>query len=68
MLYVLCRQDLSYVTRWSTTTGLQPNAVNRLLFKIEGPGIIAGVANADMKDTDSYVGNTHKPGTDVLWL
>jgi beta-galactosidase len=55
-------QDLSYVTIEITDKDgiLRPNAVNRLLFKIEGPGIIAGVANADMKDTDSYVGNTHK--------
>ena len=29
-------------------------------FKIEGPGIIAGVANADMKETDPYVGDAHK--------
>jgi beta-galactosidase len=55
-------QDLSYVTIEITDKDgvLQPNAANRLFFKIEGPGIIAGVANADMKDTDSYVGNTHK--------
>jgi beta-galactosidase len=55
-------QDLSFVTIEVTDKEgiLQPNAVNRLHFKIEGAGIIAGVANADMKDTDSYVGNTHK--------
>lgn len=55
-------QDLSYVTIELTDKNgvLQPNAVNRLLLKIEGPGVIAGVANADVKDTDSYVGNTHK--------
>jgi beta-galactosidase len=55
-------QDLSYVTIQLTDKKgvLQPNAVNRLLFEIEGPGVIAGIANADMKDTDSYVGNTHK--------
>jgi len=55
-------QDLSYVTIEITDKDgtLQPNAANRLLFKIEGPGSIAGVANADMKDTDPYVGNTHK--------
>ncbi|SDP29218.1 beta-galactosidase [Mucilaginibacter sp. OK268] len=55
-------QDLSYITvELIDKNGvLQPNAVNLLLFKIEGPGVIAGVANADMKDTDSYVGNTHK--------
>ncbi|MBB6130662.1 glycoside hydrolase family 2 TIM barrel-domain containing protein [Mucilaginibacter lappiensis] len=55
-------QDLSYVTIEITDKNgsLQPNAVNRLQLKIEGPGIIAGVANADMKDTDPYVGDTHK--------
>jgi beta-galactosidase len=55
-------QDLSYVTiELTDANGIpQPNAVNCLQLKIEGPGIIAGVANADMKDTDSYVGNTHK--------
>ncbi|MEO6524276.1 MAG: glycoside hydrolase family 2 TIM barrel-domain containing protein [Mucilaginibacter sp.] len=54
-------QDLSYVTIEITDKNsiLQPNATNRLNFKIEGPGTIAGVANADMKDTDPYVGNTH---------
>jgi beta-galactosidase len=55
-------QDLSYVAIQITDKDgvLQPNAANSLLFKIDGPGIIAGVANADMKDTDPYVGNTHK--------
>ncbi|BAU54055.1 glycoside hydrolase family 2 TIM barrel-domain containing protein [Mucilaginibacter gotjawali] len=55
-------QDLSFVTIEITDKDgiLQPNAVNLLHFKIEGPGTIAGVANADMKDTDSYTGNTRK--------
>ena len=55
-------QDLSYVTIEMTDKDdiFQPNAVNRLHFYIDGPGTIAGVANADMKDTDPYVGNTHK--------
>jgi beta-galactosidase len=55
-------QDLSYVAIEITDKDgvLQPNTVNRLQLKIDGPGIIAGVANADMKDTDPYVGNTHK--------
>jgi len=53
-------QDLSYVTIEITDSDgiFQPNAANRLHFKIEGPGTIAGVANADMKDTDPYIGNT----------
>ena len=48
-------QDLSYITINITDNHgiFQPNASNRLIFKIEGPGTIAGVANADMKDTDS---------------
>jgi beta-galactosidase len=55
-------QDLSYVTIAITDRDgtFQPNATNQLNFKIEGPGTIAGVANADMKDTDSYVGHTRK--------
>ena len=55
-------QDLSYVTIELTDKDgiFQPNAANRLHFNIDGPGIIAGVANADMKDTDPYVGNTHR--------
>ncbi|MDO3628834.1 glycoside hydrolase family 2 TIM barrel-domain containing protein [Mucilaginibacter sp. BT774] len=55
-------QDLSYVTIEITDNDgiFQPNAANRLHFNIDGPGTIAGVANADMKDTDPYTGNTHK--------
>jgi beta-galactosidase len=55
-------QDLSYVTIEITDKDgvFQPNAANRLHFKIEGPGIIAGLANADMKDTDPYVGDMRK--------
>jgi len=55
-------QDLSYVTIEITDRDdiMQPNAANRLHFEIEGPGVLAGVANADMKDTDPYTGNTRK--------
>lgn len=55
-------QDLCYVTIQITDSDgiFQPNAANRLHFKIDGPDTIAGVANADMKDTDPYVGNTRK--------
>lgn len=55
-------QDLSYVTIEITDKDniFQPNAANRLHFNIDGPGTIVGVANADMKDTDPYVGNAHK--------
>ena len=55
-------QDLSYITVEITDKDgiVQPNAANRIHFKIDGPGIIAGVDNADMKDTDPYTGNTRK--------
>ncbi|HEY9197178.1 MAG TPA: DUF4982 domain-containing protein, partial [Mucilaginibacter sp.] len=55
-------QDLCYVSiELTDKDGIpQPDAINRLTFKIEGPGVIAGIANADMKDTDPYTGNTHK--------
>jgi beta-galactosidase len=55
-------QDLSFVTiELNDKDGIfQPNATNRLQFKIEGPGVIAGVDNADIKDIDQYVGNTRK--------
>ncbi|HAH22220.1 MAG TPA: beta-galactosidase [Prolixibacteraceae bacterium] len=55
-------QDLSFVTIEVTDKdgNHQPNASNRLHFKIEGAGTIAGVDNADIKDTDPYVGNTRK--------
>lgn len=55
-------QDLSFVIVEVTDTDgkLQPNAENRLQFKIDGPGVIAGVDNADIKDLDSYVGDSRK--------
>jgi beta-galactosidase len=55
-------QDLSFVTVEITDKDgvLQPNASNQLQFNIEGPGVIAGVDNADIKDTDLYVANTRK--------
>jgi beta-galactosidase len=55
-------QDLCYVAVEVTDNDgiIQPNAANRLHFKIEGPGVIAGVDNADMKDADLYVSNTRK--------
>lgn len=55
-------QDLSFVTVEITDKDgiFQPNATNRLHFKIEGEGTIAGVGNADMKDFDSYIGDTRK--------
>jgi beta-galactosidase len=55
-------QDLSFITVETTDKDgiFQPNATNRLNFKIDGPGIIAGVGNADIKDCDPYVGNMRK--------
>ncbi len=55
-------QDLSFVTVEITDKDgiIQPNAANRLHFKIDGPGVIAGVDNANIKDTDPYVGNSRK--------
>jgi beta-galactosidase len=55
-------QDLSFVTVEiiDKDGNHQPNATNRLNFKIEGQGTIAGVDNADIKDTDLYVANNRK--------
>lgn len=55
-------QDLCFVNIDITDKDdiLQPNAANRLQFKIEGAGTIIGVANADMKDWESYIGNNRK--------
>ena len=55
-------QDLIYVTLEITDKDgiLQPNAASRLHFKIDGPGMIAGVDNADMKDTDKYAADNRK--------
>lgn len=55
-------QDLSYViVEVTDNDGIaQPNAANRLSFKIEGPGVVAGVDNGDLKDYDLYVSNTRK--------
>ena len=55
-------QDLSFVTVEITDEdeNLQPNADNQLLFNIKGPGVIAGVDNANLKDLGQYVGTTRK--------
>jgi beta-galactosidase len=55
-------QDLSFVSIELTDEHgvLQPNADNRLQFKITGPGVIAGVDNAYLKDMDSYAANNRK--------
>ncbi len=55
-------QDLSFVlVELVDKDGIiNQNADNKLQFKIEGPGIIAGVDNANLKDIDSYAGNSRK--------
>ena len=55
-------QDLSFITIEVTDKDgkLQPNAQNLLHFSIDGPGIIAGVDNADIKDLDPYIGTSRK--------
>jgi beta-galactosidase len=55
-------QDLSYVTIELTDQQglLQPNAENPLTFQVQGPGVIAGVDNANLKNTESYVAKTRK--------
>jgi beta-galactosidase len=55
-------QDLSFITIEITDKNgtFQPNAANRLNFKIDGPGVIAGVDNADIKDVEQYVGDKRK--------
>ena len=55
-------QDLSFVTVELTDEegNIQPNAENQLTFNVQGEGVIAGVDNADLKDSDPYFGNTRK--------
>ena len=55
-------QGLSFITVEVTDEDgiLQPNAKNRLHFSVSGPGVIAGVDNADIKDPDPYSGTTRK--------
>jgi beta-galactosidase len=55
-------QDLSYVTVEIVDKDgvIDPNANNRLVFKVEGPAVLAGVGNSDMKDGDSYFGSSRK--------
>ncbi|MEO6523533.1 MAG: sugar-binding domain-containing protein [Mucilaginibacter sp.] len=55
-------QDLSYITVEITDNNgiVQPNSENNLQFSIEGPGVIAGVDNANLKDPDSYLATARK--------
>jgi len=55
-------QDLVYVSVEITDEKgvLNPNAQNQLTFKVSGAGTIAGVDNADLKDTDLYVADSRK--------
>ena len=55
-------QDLTFIiVEVADESGLlQPNAENRLHFTIDGPGVIAGVDNANLKDIDPYVATSRK--------
>ena len=55
-------EDLSFVRIEVTDQAgnKQPNADNLLTFTVKGPGVIAGVDNANLKDTNPYVGTTRK--------
>lgn len=55
-------QDLMYVSVEITDEKgiLNPNAENQLTFTVTGAGAIAGVDNANLKDTDLYIANTRK--------
>ncbi|MGC4234733.1 MAG: glycoside hydrolase family 2 TIM barrel-domain containing protein [Niabella sp.] len=55
-------QDLSFIAVEIVDEkgNILPGADNKLQFKIEGPGVVAGVDNADLKDTDPYVSDTRK--------
>lgn len=55
-------QDLSFITVEITDEDgiLVPNAELQLEFSIDGPGVIEGVDNANLKDLDSYVGNSRR--------
>jgi beta-galactosidase len=39
---------------------LQPNANQQLTFSVTGPGVIAGVDNGNLQDTDMYVADKRK--------
>ena len=53
-------QDLLYVTVELTDAegNIQPNAEEKLAFRVEGGGQIIGVDNANLKDTDRYIGSS----------
>ncbi|HVV04680.1 MAG TPA: glycoside hydrolase family 2 TIM barrel-domain containing protein [Puia sp.] len=55
-------QDLSFIEVELTDRSgiINPHADNRLMFKVDGPATIAGIANADLQDLDKYVGNYKK--------
>lgn len=55
-------EDLSYITvELTDEKGIRnPMAENMLHFKISGPGVIAGIGNANPVDTESYQAPQHK--------
>ena len=54
--------DLAYITvEVVDKNGLfQPNADNQITFNVEGPGVIAGVDNGDMRSEEPYHANQRK--------
>jgi len=55
-------QDLSFVTVESVDAdgNFQPNGDQEVAFDVSGAGTLAGVANADFDNTDSYQAHTRK--------
>lgn len=55
-------QDLAFVTIELTDAKgvLDPNASHRLSMNVEGEASLLAVGNADLTDTDAYVGSTRK--------
>ncbi len=55
-------QDLLFINIELTDRDgiFQPNASKRLSFEVEGPATLTGLGNADLKDTDPYVGTSRK--------
>ena len=55
-------QDLSFVTVEIVDRNgrVVPQADDRVTFELKGEGVLAAVGNADLKDEDSYVGNSRK--------
>ena len=55
-------QDLAFITVELTDAQgiLDPHAANELTATVSGPATLIGFGNADIKDCDRYIDNTHK--------